>query len=230
MAVWTAPAASAADLGSRLPSNDAFEAAVQAARPVASAQGISLHTDGLWQPLLAARVPLMAWRQGNRCHIGFTSFTPGRRFDGLFPVLPAAQAKVWLDGLVRHELAHCLEGDQPASALQTGALGPMAAWGPASLPHQRWREARADLAFAIHVDETGEQGEGLIERLLRFRQASAGHDPAHDSSPVLSCYLTHPARRADIGHASHLGEAAAGKGWRATLAVWQVRCPLAAGP
>lgn len=220
-------ASTAAEPGTRMPSQDEFEAAVQAARPFAAAQGLSLHTDALWHRLLQVRAPLMALRQGNRCLIGYSSYTPGRRFDGLFPALPAAQARLWLDGLIHHELAHCLEDAAPGpAAAQAEARGPAAPWEPMNLSAMRRREARADLAFALHVEHAGAVGQGLVERLMLLRQASAAFDPGHDSTQVLRCYLTHSARGHEAAPAAHSAGAAAAGRWVEALAVWQARCPL----
>lgn len=216
----------AAEPGTRQPSQDEFEAAVQAARPFAAAQGLSLHTDALWHRLLQARAPLMALRQGNRCLIGYSSYTPGRRFDGLFPALPAAQARLWLDGLIHHELAHCLEDEPGPAAAQSDARAPAGSLNRMSLLALRRREARADLAFALHVENAGGAGQGLVERLMQLRQASAAFDPGHDSTQALRCYLAHPARGQEAALAAPSAGAAAACRWVGVLAVWQARCPL----
>jgi hypothetical protein len=193
----------------QMPSVQAFEAAVDAARPLAAAHGLSLRTDGLWLELLRSRSPLLAQRQGAQCLIGYTAYTPGRRYDSLFPALPAEAAALWLAAIVHHELAHCLEDASHAIAKPDAAVGS---------PAQRQREALADLAFALYLDAHSPQAAALIALMAQRRAQAAASDPDHDTASVLACYLEHPARRS--------ATAGLPAQWAATVAVWAIRCPL----
>ncbi|MFN7725350.1 MAG: hypothetical protein ACK5QH_09785 [Rubrivivax sp.] len=206
-----------------LPSEEAFHQALEQARPGAHRAGLRLRSDGLWLALLKARTPLLAARHGADCHIGYTRYTPGAAMGWLFPPGPASTRALWMAGLVRHEIAHCLlQGETVAAAASGDTAGHPAASGTAALAHaeafQRAQraEALADLAFALHVDsEPG--GDTLVEQLARLRADRAHADPLHDASAALRCYLHHPQRRAEADPGLP------------TLLLWGARC-LSAAP
>jgi hypothetical protein len=191
-----------------------FEAAVDAARPLAAAQGLVLRTDGLWLELLRSGTPMMASRRGQDCHIGYSAFLAQRRFQALFPAGPQGQAAAWLGALVHHELMHCANVAAAGSTALAGAgaapRNAMAVWV---------QEALADLAFAHHLDGAASEAEArtLITRLIDIRAASAGLDPDHDTAAVLRCYRDHPQRR-DEPHPDP-------RPWPNQIRAWQARCP-----
>lgn len=191
-------AASAAPAGSAaMPDAQAFEAAVQWARPLAATLGLTIRTDTLWLALLRARTPMLAQRVGDVCHIGYAAHVPGQDFRWLFPPLPAAQREAWLRGFVHHELAHCAE--QSGRSERAAAVAALHGRGTQDA------EVLADLAFARHADAQGPGGQALIEQLAALRAARAAQDPAHDTSAMLRCYLASPLRgRSDQAWLAHL--------------------------
>lgn len=145
------------------PDPEAFERAVQSLRPAAQALGLELRTDGLEMAQWRTGLPLAARASADVCRIGYLPWLATYRFGWLFPDLPAPQRALWLEGLVAHELAHCV---QPSAA-----------------------EEAADLAFAAHVvGRSAADGPALVERLAQLRERHAGRDPAHDSSTALRAW------------------------------------------
>lgn len=186
-----------------LPSEEAFHQALDHARPGALRAGLRLRSDGLWLALLKARTPLLAARHGADCHIGYTRYTPGAAMGWLFPPGPASSRALWMAGLVRHEIAHCLLQGETAAAAASGdtasqpAASGTGAKAPAAAFQQAQRaEALADLAFALHVDSEP-VGAALVEQLAQLRAGRARADPLHDASAALRCYLQHPQRSAE---------------------------------
>ncbi len=187
-----------------MPTEAEFEAALGQARPGAARAGLRLRSDGLWLALLQARTPLLAARQGQDCHIGYTTYTPGAAMGWLFPPGSAAERTLWLSGLVRHEIAHCVLHGVGAAAADASAPhsavnhtpGPHNRQAGADAVHVAWRaEVLADLAFALHVDSQP-GGAPLIEHLAQLRAHRGRMDPLHDASAALRCYLQHPLRQA----------------------------------
>jgi hypothetical protein len=191
-----------------------FEAAVDAARPLGTAQDLVLRTDGLWLELLRSGTPMMASRRGQDCHIGYSAFVAQRRFQALFPPGPQDQAAAWLGALVHHELMHCANAAPAGSTALAGAgaapRNAMAVW---------LQEAIADLAFAHHLDGKLPEAEAraLITRLIDIRAGAAARDPDHDTAAVLRCYLAHPQRRVEAQPDA--------RPWLPQLQVWQAHCP-----
>ena len=192
-------AGTAAPVWGASPSQQEFETAVDGSKAEARSLGWALRTDGLWMAMLKSRTPMMAAVTAGTCHIGYSPYAPGRDYGWLFPDLEPTDRGVWLAALVRHELAHCLDGETDTG---TGS--------------ERWREAYADLAFALHVDANASRPDELIRRLVSLRQAHAATDPAHDTAAVLLCYLAHPERRT---------RSAVALSWPAQLSLWRARCP-----
>ncbi len=197
------------------PSAEAFEAAVQQARPLARSLGLSLHADALWLAALRARAPMLALRVGSACHLAYAAYTPGQDHGWLFPVLPAAQRQAWLQGFVQHELAHCALQSVPAGP-HAAALSGASADAADALAGVRHAERLADLAFARHLDTALpiEQADALIDRLAGLRAGRRALDPGHDTAAALDCHRRHPLRwRHDLPwrvHLQVLGEACAG--------------------
>jgi hypothetical protein len=190
-----------------------FEAAVDAARPLAAAQGLLLRTDGLWLELLRSGTPMMASRRGQDCHIGYSAFVAQRRFQALFPAGPQDQSAAWLGALVHHELMHCANA---AAARRTALAGAGAA--PRNSVAVWLQEALADLAFAHHLDGVAPEAEARawITRLIDIRAGSAAQDPDHDTAAVLRCYLAHPQRRNEPQPDA--------RPWPNQIHAWQARC------
>jgi hypothetical protein len=117
------------------------------------------------------------------------------RFAWLFPTLSDADRKLWLGGLLAHEVTHCRYAEHAAAAGKATSAA---------------REAVADLAFALYVDQQAEAGTSLIEILATLRESQARLDPGHDTHAALRCYL---AQRGTLP-ASHLR----------SLDAWKVRC------
>ncbi len=201
----------------QVPTVAEFEAAVDAVRPLAATQGLSLRTDGLWLELLRSGTPMMALRRGPACHIGYSAYLAQRRYAALFPELPPKQALAWLDALVHHELMHCANV-APAGVAAVAGTSESATAGAAVVA----QEALADLAFAQHLDSVTPEADTLIMRLIDLREKAASRDPKHATAGALSCYLKHPQRR-DV---PQLGELS----WLARLRIWQHRCASAQPP
>lgn len=204
-----------------LPSQKLFEQAVQTAAPAARSLGLSLRTDSLWPVLLRQRVPMMAVRQGSTCHIGYSAYTPGQDFRALFPDLTPPQARLWMEGLVHHELTHC------ASALLSLAPAPSVAARaePASRTrHAHQQESLADLGFAVHVAQADPQGLMLVARLMQLREERAAQDPVHDSSAALRCFLAGQGHDASPARAEALDQPPSSPHWLQGLRAWAQRC------
>jgi len=194
----------------QMPSSDEMQRATAAAEPTARSNGLVLRTGTLWLAALRERAPLVAAYGRGVCQLGYSAYTPGRDYRWLFPTLTPAQRALWLSGVVHHELAHCAEQAEHAVTAPTAlALAEGA-------PGQRWQEVLGDLAFALHVDREGPQGEALIRLLARLRAEQRAQDPVHDTSAELLCYLQQRPR------------AEPGAGWLATLQALRARCWQAA--
>lgn len=197
-----------------MPTQPAFEAAVKAAAPAARSLGVTIQTGSLWSVLLRRRVPLLAVRHGSHCHIGYGSYTPGQDFTDFFPPLPAAQARIWLEGLVHHELAHCAQ-------VTVVAIDGRASGKGEALDRARRQESMADLGFAAYVEQADAGGLDLVRRLLLVREKRAAVDPQHDTRAALRCYLAHPARLATAARHDISDPQGA---WLAALRTWAERC------
>lgn len=158
----------------QVPSEAEFEAALALARTSGPGAGLDIRSDGMALQQWRERLPLAARREGQRCQIGYLPWLASQRFAWLFPALADAERRLWLGGLVAHEVAHCRHAGLAAAAGATTAAA---------------QEAVADLAFALHVDQSAESGARLIGRLATLRQAQAQRDPAHDTHATLQCYL-----------------------------------------
>lgn len=203
-----------------LPGFDELQRSVDAAAAQAADQGLSLQLGAPWLSALRRRTPLVARHSLGRCQIGYTAYTPGRDYAWLFPALPPAQRRLWLDGVVRHELAHCAEQADAVDASARALAGHAALSGaadPAGHTDPRWHEVLADLAFALHLDRAGPPGEALVRTLAALRAAQGGVDPTHDTSRELACYLR-LRRGLDLDGP-----------WLATLRTLRARCWQAAG-
>jgi hypothetical protein len=158
----------------QVPTEADFEAAVTLARADPGAAEMEIRTDGVAMQQWRERLPLAAWRIGRRCHIGFNPWLANMRFAWLFPALPPAQRKLWLGGLIAHEIAHCRHAEHAAAAGAGTSVE---------------REAVADLAFALHVDRDDGSGTALVDRLAVLRETQARLDPGHATHAALRCYL-----------------------------------------
>jgi hypothetical protein len=188
--------AAAATAPAQLPGGDDIARALQAAQPQAQAVGLALRSSTLWLAALRQRVPLVAAYAAGVCQIGYSAYTPGQDFHWLFPDLPPEPRTLWLAGFMHHELAHCADQADPASdPADRQAEHPATTTAPsgaAGHPGLRWREVLADLGFAVYVDRHGPDGAGLIRRLAALRASQGPHDPEHDTSAELLCYLQQP--------------------------------------
>jgi hypothetical protein len=178
----------------QMPSADEMALAVQSVQVHARTQGMVLRSGGLWLTALKARTPLVAAYDKGVCLLGYTAYTPGRDYGWLFPAMPPSQRALWLTGVLHHELAHCAERAHEADPAAT-APSPASVDAPpeALIDGQgglRWHEVLADLAFALHVDAEGRDGEVLIRQLAALRANQRDRDPAHDSSAELHCFLS----------------------------------------
>ena len=196
-----------------LPDVEELRQRVEAAAPQAAALGLQLRLDGSGLSALRQRTPLVAQHRPGRCQLDYSAYTPGRDFGWLFPALPAAQRRWWLDGVVQHELAHCAERaaataapPEDAATLADGARAGSAA------ERSRWHEVLADLAFALHLERAGPAGPALVGRLAELRAAQRTLDPAHDTARELACFLALPR------------PLPADADWLATLRALRARC------
>lgn len=209
-----------------LPGFEELQRSVDALAAQAADQGLSLRLGASWLSALRQRTPLVARHSRGQCQIGYTAYTPGRDYAWLFPALPPAQRRLWLDGVVQHELAHCAEQAEAAGAAGRALAGTGGAdggadggdgAGPPGRTDPRWHEVLADLAFALHLDRAGAPGEALVRTLAALRAAQGATDPAHDSSRELACYLQQR-RGLDLDGP-----------WLATLRTLRARCWQPAG-
>jgi hypothetical protein len=193
----------------QMPTGDEMFRATASAQARARAAGLQLRSGSLWLTALRERTPMVAAYGAGICHLGYSAYTPGRDYRWLFPPLPPPQRELWLSAVVQHELAHCAEQASSADR-QTGARQDTLAEGVGGV---RWREVLADLAFAVQVDSQGADGEPLIRQLAALRAEHRDHDPAHDTSAELLCYLAarKPEARNDLD-------------WLEMLKTWRARC------
>jgi hypothetical protein len=184
----------------QLPSSDELAAALEASGPQARQNGLAWRTGLLWVEALRQRSPLVAAHQRGVCHIGFSAYTPGQDYRWLFPAMGPAQRAVWLAGVVQHELAHCAE---QAAASADGHAVTASVWQ---------QEVLADMAFALHVDQSGNDNTALVALLATLRSRQAAVDPDHDTATALLCYLRQRASFQPQGD------------WLARLRAWRTRC------
>jgi hypothetical protein len=190
----------------QMPSTEEMARATAATEAQARQAGVVLRNGTLWLAALRERAPLVAAYGGGVCQMGYSAYTPGRDYRWLFPSLNADQRALWLAGVVHHELAHCVE--QAAAGTPAGTEHALAEGAPG----QRWREVLADLAFALHVDQPGPQGDRLVRLMASLRARQGALDPSHDTSAELQCYLRDRDRFAPAGP------------WLARLQAWRYRC------
>lgn len=224
-----------------MPEAQDMREAAEATAEHARRQGITLVWGSLWEATLRLRTPLVAAHAQGRCHLGYSAYTPGVDYRWLFPALPEAERRLWLQGLIHHELAHCADqARQPPGrpARPAAAAEGESAAGPLAWPQgQREREVLADLAFALHVAPPtageAETGARLVHLLAALRERHAAADPSHDSSVELRCYLR--LRQSVVPEARpDAAPDAASKGapdlaqdkapWLDQLRAWQARC------
>jgi hypothetical protein len=166
-----------------MPTRAEFERALASVQPDADQISLPLKAGRNWMAALSQRIPLLATFAAGSCFIDYNEFTPGQDFSWLSWGRTDAEKKLWLEGLLAHELTHCADFRRHGDASTRGAIAGAA---------DRHAEVAADLGFAAFVfaKTSAHAAEDLINHLASIRRANEVRDPDHDSSAALECAVT----------------------------------------
>lgn len=152
--------------------------------------------EGLKRPLLSAGLSLK-----DRVCLIFFNTQPVADMQSFFDAMQPQDLRLWLNVLVVHETAHCVEQRDAYLNKQFGKVLPpgyphegMNVQGYLSVVRsgavEAWGEAFADIAAVLYLKEAEPQRwVELANQLLALRAERAKLDPEHDTSPWLRKFI-----------------------------------------